>query len=81
MKMGFVTSMALAKHIHVTVNKRFDSSVRVSYSKTEIVNDFEELEHELVREAMRITGVTHSVEITTTLISLHVEPVWAPLQH
>ena len=62
---GLVTSMALAKHIHVTVNKRFDSSVRVSYSKTEIVNDFEELEHELVREAMRITGVTQSVEITT----------------
>ncbi len=62
---GLVTSMALAKYIHVTVNKRFDNSVRVSYSKTEIVDDFEELEHELVREAMRITGVTHSVEITT----------------
>ncbi len=62
---GLVTSMALAKHIHVTVNKRFDNSVRVGYSKTEIVEDFEDLEHELVREAMRMTGVTHSVEITT----------------
>ncbi len=62
---GLVTSMALAKHIHVTVNKRFDSSIRVSYSKTEIVDDFEKLEHELVREAMRMTGVTQSVEITT----------------
>ena len=64
-KGGLVTSMALARHIHVTVNKRFDTSVRVSYSKTEIVDDFEMLEHELVREAMRMTGVTHSVEITT----------------
>ncbi len=62
---GLVTSMALAKHIHVTVNRRFDNSVRVSYSQTEIVDDFEDLEHELVREAMRMTGVTHSVEITT----------------
>ena len=62
---GLVTSMALAKHIHVTVNRRFDNSVRVSYSRTEIVDDFEDLEHELVREAMRMTGVTHSVEITT----------------
>ena len=62
---GLVTSMALAKHIHVTVNKRFDNSVRVGYSKTEIVDNFEDLEHELVREAMRLTGVTHSVEITT----------------
>ncbi|SVE01963.1 uncharacterized protein METZ01_LOCUS454817, partial [marine metagenome] len=62
---GLVTSLALAKHIHVTVNKRFDNSVRVGYSQTEIVDDFEDLEHELVREAMRLTGVTHSVEITT----------------
>ncbi len=62
---GLVTSMTLAKHIHVTVNKRFDNSVRVSYSQTEIVDDFEDLEHELVREAMRMTGVTHSIEITT----------------
>lgn len=62
---GLVTSLALAKHIHVTVNKRFDNSVRVGYSQTEIVDDFEDIEHELVREAMRLTGVTHSVEITT----------------
>ena len=62
---GLVTSMALSKHIHVTVNKRFDDSVRVGYSQTEIVDDFEELRHELVREAMRLTGVTSGIEITT----------------
>ncbi len=39
--------------------------VRVSYSALEIVDDFENLDHELVREAMRITGVTSGVEITT----------------
>jgi len=62
---GLVTSMGLARHIHVTVNARFDDSVRVGYSRTEIVDDFEELEHELVREAMRLTGVTAGIEITT----------------
>ncbi len=62
---GRVTSLALARHIHVTVNARFDERVRVSYSKMEIVDDFEALEHELVREAMRLTGVTSGVEITT----------------
>ena len=39
--------------------------VRVSYSKMELVDNFEEIEHELVREAMRMTGVTSGVEITT----------------
>lgn len=62
---GRVTSLALARHIHVTVNARFDDQVRVSYSKMEVVDDFEDLEHELVREAMRLTGVTSGVEITT----------------
>ncbi len=62
---GLVTSLALDRHIHVTVNRRFDDRVRVSYSSMEMVDDFEDLEHELVREAMRITGVTSGVEITT----------------
>jgi D-glycero-alpha-D-manno-heptose-7-phosphate kinase len=62
---GMVTSLALDRHIHVTVNRRFDDRVRVSYSSMELVDDFEDLEHELVREAMRMTGITSGVEITT----------------
>ena len=64
-KGGMVTSLALDRHIHVTVNRRFDDRVRVSYSSMELVDDFEDLEHELVREAMRMTGITSGVEITT----------------
>ncbi len=60
-----VTSAALDRHIHVTVNRRFDDLVRVSYSKMELVENFEDIEHELVRESMRMTGVTSGVEITT----------------
>ena len=62
---GMVTSLALDRYIHVTVNKRFDNRIRLSYSRLEIVDDFEDLEHELVRESMRMTGVTSGVEITT----------------
>ena len=62
---GAVTSMALQRYLYVTVNHRFDDDVRVSYSRTEVVDDFEALEHDLVREAMRMTGVTRGVEITT----------------
>jgi D-glycero-alpha-D-manno-heptose-7-phosphate kinase len=62
---GLVTSLTLDAYIYVTVNRRFDDSVRISYSQTEIVDDFEDLQHELVREAMRMTGVTSGVEVTT----------------
>jgi D-glycero-alpha-D-manno-heptose-7-phosphate kinase len=62
---GMVTSLAIDRYIHVIVNRRFDDRIRLSYSKLEIVDNFEDLEHELVRESMRLTGVTSGVEITT----------------
>ena len=34
---GMVTSLTIDRYIHVTVNRRFDDRIRVSYSKLEIV--------------------------------------------
>ncbi len=62
---GEVISAAINKYMYVTVNKRFDDTIRFSYTKTEIVNDFNKLRHELIREAMRLTGIVGGVEITT----------------
>ena len=62
---GAVTSAALDRFIHVLVNDKFDRSIRVAYSRTENVDRLDELQHELVREAMRLTGVTDSLEVHT----------------
>lgn len=62
---GAVASTSIDKFIYVCVNKRFDNTVRLSYSKTEIVSHRDELHHEIVREAMRIVGIETGVEITT----------------
>jgi D-glycero-alpha-D-manno-heptose-7-phosphate kinase len=62
---GRVLNCAIDKYIYVIVKQRFDSDIYVNYSKKEIVSRVEDLEHELVREAMRMTGVTSGVEITT----------------
>jgi D-glycero-alpha-D-manno-heptose-7-phosphate kinase len=62
---GRVLNCALDKYIYVIVKQRFDDDIYVNYSKKEIVSRVEELEHELVREAMQMTGVTNGVEITT----------------
>ncbi len=62
---GAVTSLGMARYLYVTVNPRFDDSIRISYSSMEIVNDVNQVQHELVREAMKSTGVTSGIEITT----------------
>ena len=62
---GAVVSSAIRKYVYVTVNKRFDDDIRVSYSKTEIVDSVDKIEHGLVREALRKVGIRNGIEITT----------------
>jgi len=62
---GAVTSAAIDRFVHVVVNEKFDRSVRVAYSRTENVEHFGDLQHGLVREAMRVTGVTEALEVHT----------------
>ena len=62
---GRVLNCAIDKYIYVIVKQRFDNDIYVNYSRKEIVSRVEDLEHELVREAMWMTGVTNGVEITT----------------
>jgi D-glycero-alpha-D-manno-heptose-7-phosphate kinase len=62
---GAVVSAALDRHMYVTVNKRFDDTIRVSYTKTQIADHVDDLEHGLIREAMKRTGVTKGIEVTT----------------
>jgi D-glycero-alpha-D-manno-heptose-7-phosphate kinase len=61
---GSVVSTAIDKYIYVTVNKKFDDLIRVSYSKTETAENVDKVEHNLVREAMKLTGVTKGIDIS-----------------
>lgn len=62
---GAVFSTAIDKHVYVIVSERFEDSLRVSYSQTEIVEELDELRHELVREALRMAGIRRKVEVVT----------------
>jgi D-glycero-alpha-D-manno-heptose-7-phosphate kinase len=62
---GRVLNAAIDKYIYVIVKQRFDDEIYVNYSQKEIVSRVEDIQHELVREAMHMTGVRSGVEITT----------------
>jgi D-glycero-alpha-D-manno-heptose-7-phosphate kinase len=62
---GAVASAAIDRYVHVLVNEKFDRSIRVAYSKTENVDRLEDLQHGLVREAMRTVGLPGALEIHT----------------
>ena len=60
---GAVVSSALDRYIYITVNRKFDELIRVSYSQTEIVESVDELQHNIIRECLRIVGIEKGVEI------------------
>lgn len=62
---GAVLSMAIDKHMYVTVSPRFEKTTRVAYTKVEIADSVNDIQHELVREALKITGLGRHIEITT----------------
>ncbi len=61
---GFVVSTAIDKFAYVIVKERFDDQIYLNYMKKEIRADVAEIEHDLIREAMRMTGVGGGVEVT-----------------
>lgn len=64
-RQGAVVSMSIKKYVYITVNHRFDDTLRLSYSKTEIVDKLDEVHHPLFREALRLTGAHAGIESTS----------------
>jgi D-glycero-alpha-D-manno-heptose-7-phosphate kinase len=62
---GCVLSSAIDKYIFVIVKQRFDAKIRLSYTRTEMVDRPEELCHALAREALCLTGVRRQIEMGT----------------
>ncbi|MCB1020352.1 MAG: GHMP kinase [Bryobacterales bacterium] len=62
---GCVLSSAIDRYIYVVIKERYDDRIRVGYSRTELVDSMQDLEHELVRESLRMTDLRRGVEIST----------------
>ncbi len=64
-EMGAVLSVGLNQHMYVTVSPRFEASTRIAYTKTEIADSIDEIQHTIAREVLRMTGLGKHLEITT----------------
>jgi D-glycero-alpha-D-manno-heptose-7-phosphate kinase len=60
---GFLISAAIDKYLFISVNKRFQGNIRLGYSKTELVDDISQIKHPILREALRLVGISSSIEI------------------
>src|SRR3989441_73285 len=54
---GFVIAAAIDKYVYITLHQTFVQELIVKYSKLERVQTVDEVQHPLIREALRLTEV------------------------
>lgn len=62
---GFLIAAAIDRYIFISANKRFYNSIRLSYSKTEIVDNVSQIKHAIFREAMKMLGIDGGIELVS----------------
>ncbi|MDB6170213.1 MAG: kinase [Verrucomicrobia bacterium] len=55
---GFLVAAAIDKYVYITQHRTFQEEIIVKYSKLERVSAVEQIEHPIVREALKLTGTT-----------------------
>lgn len=55
---GFLVAAAIDKYVYITAHRTFQPEIIVKYSRLERVTDVDSIEHPIVREALKLTGIT-----------------------
>lgn len=62
---GFIFGVAIDFYIHVFLKRlRMDRRIQFHYTSCEVVEKLAEVKHNLGKEALRMTGIDHSISIT-----------------
>ncbi len=63
---GFIMAVTIDKYMFLSVNTPIiDDKIRVRYTKSEMVDHVDQVQHTLAREALRHFGVTNGIEIVS----------------
>lgn len=62
---GYLVAAAIDKYVFVSANRRFYDNIRLAYSKTEIVDNVDQIEHRIFAASLRHTGITKGIELVS----------------
>ncbi len=62
---GFVLSAAIDRYIYVAINRTFTDDYFLKYSALERVQSIEDIEHPIIREALRLHPIGPSIELVS----------------
>lgn len=62
---GRVIVSTIDKYLYVSINKKYNDHIRVSYSQTENVHNSHQVKHEIIRESLKFYNIKNSLEVVT----------------
>lgn len=62
---GFLIAAAISKYVYIAVNENFDDDILLKYSQIERVGAVDDVQHPILREALRATGTSSRVELSS----------------
>ncbi|MCK6468148.1 MAG: hypothetical protein L6Q53_08155 [Candidatus Brocadia sinica] len=62
---GAVVSTTIDKYMYMMIHPYFHEKIRVKYSRTEDVDNINDLKHPIVRECLRLVGIEKGIEIAS----------------
>jgi D-glycero-alpha-D-manno-heptose-7-phosphate kinase len=55
---GFLVAAAIDQHVYINVHRRFEDGFLLKYSQLEEVETIDEIRHPIIRESLKLVGVT-----------------------
>jgi D-glycero-alpha-D-manno-heptose-7-phosphate kinase len=62
---GFLISAALDKYVYIILHEPFSDEIILKYSSLEIVREREQVQHPIIREALKLVGISKRIEIAS----------------
>jgi D-glycero-alpha-D-manno-heptose-7-phosphate kinase len=62
---GFLIAAAIDKYVYITLHQTFGQELIIKYSKLERVQQVQEIQHPIIREALKLVGIDSYLEITS----------------
>jgi D-glycero-alpha-D-manno-heptose-7-phosphate kinase len=62
---GALIAAAIDKYTFVTIHDRFTDDIRLKYAKNELVNNVDEIKHNIFREALKLLDIKNGIELSS----------------
>ena len=62
---GAVVSIAINQYMYIAIHKYFEDKIHLKYSKTELVDKVDDIEHPIFKECLKLLNIKAPIEITS----------------